>query len=144
MWRNSRAKNPIESTVFVPSSVVWRPDFQARRPQNRPPWQTPPSIERAGARQNNSQSGTLESQIFVVCEELFTPQGVTRIREELDRLPPFAAELSSGPRDDYRRVTAREFGRGHEWILQPILDIVSQANDEQFGFEIDGIDIKDP
>ena len=71
--------------------------------------------------------------------DLFTSQGVEAIKRDLSRIPPHAAELSSGLRTDYRRVTTRDFGVGYNWIIDPIVDVVVAANDQAFGFHIDGV-----
>jgi PKHD-type hydroxylase len=77
--------------------------------------------------------------LLVHCPDLFTPQGVEAIKRDLSRIPPHAAELSSGLRTDYRRVTTRDFGVGYNWIIDPIVDVVVAANDQAFGFHIDGV-----
>jgi len=36
-------------------------------------------------------------------------------------------------------VTTRDFGVGFDWIIDPIVDVAIEANDQSFGFHIDGV-----
>ena len=77
--------------------------------------------------------------MIVHCADLFTRDGVAAIKRDLSKITPQAAELSSGHRSDYRSVTTRDFGLGYDWIIDPIVDVAVEANEQAFGFHIDGV-----
>ena len=70
--------------------------------------------------------------------KLFTPQGVEKIKTTLSEIPPKNAELSSGMDKNYRSVQERSFCEGYDWIIDPILEVVIEAN-KKWGFDITGL-----
>jgi len=76
--------------------------------------------------------------LYQVVEKFFTKEGVKKVLSEVENLQPMKASVSSGMREDYRKVTARNFGTGYDWLLDPITETIAEAN-KQWGFDIVGI-----
>ena len=53
--------------------------------------------------------------LYQVVEKFFTKEGVKKVLSEVENLQPMKASVSSGMREDYRKVTARNFGTGYDW-----------------------------
>lgn len=78
------------------------------------------------------------SCVFQHVKEFWTNDGVEKLRKDLGKIPPLEAQVSSGMREDYRSVAARNFSKGYDWILDPVTETVAEAN-KQWGFDIVGI-----